>query len=369
MLPLLRRLYPLVALTLLTPLPMFGDDTGHVVTAMVLRDPVIRLPISGNALVRQTVEVDLQEGSNVVSFAFGRLEIPLDTLELEVLSPSEAVAVRDMRIAPDSRDTVRWELAADEACRATLAIRHPLKGIEWRVEYAAVINRDAETLDISANAILTNNSKLEFAGARLEIPGGHEVVTDLKQSDTFQLPLFTATGVPCRSLFVYDPSRYGGSTTAVLRVLRDRGDRFSAGPLMAGKVRIYGPGAPAAYIGEDELPYLPPHESVDMKLGALPGVTVARKLVKSAQVGVKSDIRKKLVLFNQDDEVEFEVKNLCKSPVVLYIRDKIADDWAILRHSMPFEKIDAGTVEFVVSVQANETRKFTYVARRFNLQP
>ena len=358
-----------LVVTLALCLPVRADATGHVATAIEPADPEIRLPLTGDALVRRTATVALQAGPNLLAFPFGRLEIPLDTLELEVVSPAEGVTIADTFITPDARDTVQWVLSADEACEATLAVAHPLKGIEWRVEYTATMHREAEALSVGADIVLTNKSKLEFPAARLELPTGGRVSTALRQNDTFQLPAFTAEAVPYRSLFIYDPARFGGTVTAVLRVLRDRDDPFSTGPLPAGKVRIYAPGQPAAYVGEDAFGYLPPRESVDLKLGPVPDVTVARKLVKSTQVEVRSDVRNKLVLFHQDDEVEFEVKNLRRASLVLHVRDRIEGDWTILRHSLPFERIDAATVEFVIPLGAGETRKLGYTARRHNLQP
>lgn len=350
-------------------LPLGADDTGHVATALDLADPEIRLPLAGDALVRRTATMALQAGPNLLAFPFGRLDMTLDALELEVVSPAEGVTITDTFITPDARDTVQWVLSAREPCEVTIVVAHPLKGIEWRVEYTATMHREAEALSIGADIVLTNKSKLEFPAARLEMPTGGRVSTALRQNDTFQLPVFIADAVLYRSLFVYDPARFGGTVTAVLRVLRDRDDPFSTGPLPAGKVRIYAPGQPAAYVGEDALPYLPPRESVDLKLGAVPDVTVARKILKSSQVEVRSDVRNKLVLFHQDDEVEFEVKNLRRAPLVLHVRDRIEGDWTILRHSLPFERIDAATVEFVVPLGAGETRKLGYTARRHNLQP
>lgn len=350
-------------------LPVGADDTGHVATAVALAEPEIRLPPAGDALVRRTATVALQAGPNLLAFPFGRLDIPLDALELDVVAPAEGVTISDTFIAPDARDTVQWVLSADEEREATLAIAHPLKGIEWRVEYTATMHREAEALTVGADIVLANKSKLDFPAARLELPTGDRVSTALRQNDTFQLAVFAAEAIPYRSLFVYDPARFGGTVTAVLRVLRDRDDPFSTGALPSGRVRIYAPGQPAAYVGEDTIGYLPPRESVDLRLGPVPEVTVARKLVKSTQVEVRSDVRNKLVLFHQDDEVELEVRNLRRSPLVLHVRDRIEGDWSILRHSLPYERIDAATVEFVIPLAAGETRKLAYTARRHNLEP
>ena len=141
------------------------------------------------------------------------------------------------------------------------------------------------------------------------------------------------------------------------------------GPVPAGKVRMYGPGSPGVYLGEADIPYLAPREPVDIKLGAVPDVPVARKLVSATKIDTKSDARDKLVLFNEDDAVELEVKNLRKVPVELLVRDDIAGDWSIVNQSDPFKRVDVDTIEFSVKLEPGETRKVTYTARRYNLQP
>jgi len=56
-------------------------------------------------------------------------------------------------------------------------------------------------------------------------------------------------------------------------------------------------------------------------------------------------------------------------PVELLVRDDIAGDWSIVNQSDPFKRVDVDTIEFSVKLEPGETRKVTYTARRYNLQP
>ncbi len=313
-----RAVNVLVALLLAMSLaPASADEPGHITTADVLENPEILLPLSGDAYLRRTATVDLAPGMNLLTFAFGQLSIPLDKLEIAIVAPSEGVGIKALTIAPEAGTVVRLEIAAEKACEATILMAFPLKGIEWRCAYTATIDRDRETLDISAAVVFTNKSKIEFEMARVELPGGHIVTTPLRLNETFEVPLFSADAVAYRAAFIYDPARYSGGTTAILAVMRDRDDIFCSRPVPTGSLRLFATGSSATDLGSTTLPYLAPHEPVDIRLGTVPEVTVGRKVLASTQVDVSKDIRNKLVLFHQDDTVEFEVKNARKTPVVL----------------------------------------------------
>lgn len=359
----------LLFVCILTTGLLTADEMGHLVTVTELADPVLIVPLSGDTVLQQTVALSLDGGTNRLSFAFGRLEIPLDRLQVQVVRPTEGVSLSEVAINPAIRDTAQWTVVAAYPCRAELAVSYPLKGIEWRVEYSAQINRETETLDITAKVILTNRSRLDFPAVTIRLPGGDVLTTRLRQNETCQAPLYAAEGVPYRPVFIYDPPRYGASTVGLLRVSRDREDRFGSQLVVPGRIRLWLPAPPATCVGEDTLSYLPPREPVDIKLGTIPQLSVTRRLVRADQQDVKSDIRGRLVLFNEEDEVEFEVQNQLRSPVVLHLRDRLVGDWVMVRSAGPFEKLDAETIELVTQIAAGETRKISYVARRLNLEP
>ena len=354
--------------SMVTALPV-AAGAGHLTVAFEPAHPHLRLPFTGDAILTRTVTLPLQAGPNVVSFPFGRLDIPLDAVELDIPETAEGVQAGDVTIAPDARDTAQWLIHAEEACEVGLILTHPLKGIEWRVEYQATVNAETETLDVAGHLSLTNKSRLSFPEVRLELPTGTVETTPLPQQETLQLLLLEVAGIPYRPLFVHDTARFGGAVTALARVVRNGDDIFSSRAVPPGRVSIYGPGRPAVYVGEDTIPYLPPREAVELKLGAVPDVSVSRKLASSTQVEVRTDVRNRLVLFHQDDNVEFEVKNLRRVPLVVNLRDRVQGDWDLLLHSLPFERVDADQMEFLVHVAPGETHRVTYTARRHNLEP
>ena len=360
--------YPLLICVMLLMCRLAGAQSGGVVTVSMPGDPVLWLPATGDALLQQTYPIHLSAEATTFTFAFGRLDVPLDGLDIRV-DPPDAAEVTGITIAPNAGDTVRLDLAAPADRDASLIVTHPLRGIERRIAYAATINSGAATVDVTAKLVLCNKSKLAFSAAKLVLPGGHEVTTALPLNETFELPVYTNAGIPYEPVFIYDPPKYGGAVAALLRVPRDGDGAFASSPVVGGKVTFTSSGAPGAWIGEDTLPYLPPHEKVDLRIAALSDITVARRLVRSTQVDMKTDIRDKLVLYSLEDEVQLEVHNPRQVPVVVIVRDAIPGDWQMLNNSAPYAKPAADTVEFAVSLQPGEGRVISYVAKRTNIQP
>jgi hypothetical protein len=363
-----RRVLPLACLLILPVLAGAGEP-AHLAATQLPSGPVLCLSVSGDALLHQRLEVDLAAGPNTLAYPFGRLDVALDALDVQPVSPETGLTLSEVSLTPDARDTAVWQLTADKACRATLQLRHPLKGLEWRLEYAVTLSRDARTCSVAANLVVTNRSKLVFDNVLLRLPGGQQLQTALAQNETFQKRLFMAEEVACEPMTVYDPARYGSAVAAVLRLPRTGNDPFGAGLLTAGKVRFYSGDETHAYLGEDNLPLVAPHERVDLKVGTVPEITATRKVAKTSQLDVKTDIRDKLALYNQEDDIEVELRNQRKTPVSLILRDKFDGDWSLLRPSVPGTRLDADVAEFTVSLEPSEVRKVTYTVRRANQQP
>lgn len=362
------RLLALIAL-MLCAANLTADQPGHVVASTTPRGPELTLPLSGDAFLRQMVSADLSAGMNTLAFPFGRLEVPIERLQVSVATPPTGVRMVDVRFAPDARDTVLWDLEAESAGEAVFALAYPLKGIEWRCEYVGSLDQAERSLALRGRVSFTNRSKIEFDSVLVGLPGGHTVATKLKQNETFQMDFLPESKLPYTSSLIFDAAKYGGSVMAVLKLARDDETCFSAMAVPGGRLRIFAPGKGGMLLGEDTLPYLPPREEAEVRLGPVPEITVARKVLSSTKVDEKTDIRNKLVLFHQDDEVELEIKNQRPDPVSLIVRDRISDDWRMMKHSAPYVKANADTIAFSVDLEGGAATKITYTARRHNLQP
>lgn len=359
----------LLAVLCLAAVPAGAQESGIFGPTLDAGYPTLRLPLSGDAYLLRTFPLELPAGETVVAYSFARFETPLDAVRFEVLSPAAGVEISRATLAPDSKDTVRWTLTAREAARAQVRLGHPLKGVEWRVEYVAELDRTRQKLALSAQFFVTNRTKIDWRGAQVRFPDGTCATLDLVQGQSAQVPVVVGAEIPYEAVLAYDPARYGNGVTPVIRVVREGTDAFSARCLPAGKVRVFAAGTPREYLGEDSLAFLPASEPLEIKLPAVSDVQVSRRVAKSTQVEPRTDIRDKVVLYHQDDEIEYEVRNLRRVPVTVMVRDKLDGDWNIQKSSMPITKADADSAEWSLTLHAGETQKVTYTVRRLNQQP
>jgi hypothetical protein len=346
-----------------------AQEPGLFGPTVQLDAPTLYLPLSGDAYVVRAFTLDLPPGETVIAYPFARFETPLDAVRFEVLSPTSGVQVGGAMLAPESKDVVRWSLTARDRTRAQARISHPLKGVEWRIEYTADLDRTRQKLTLNGQFFLTNRSIIDWHGTRVQFPDGTGATVELPQGQSTQIPVAVAAEIPYEAALVCDPARYGNGVTPIIRAVREGGDAFSRRPLLPGKVRIFAAGVPREYLGEDRLPFLPASEPLEMNLPAVNDVVVVRRVAKSTQVEPRTDIRDKVVLYHQDDELEYEVRNLRRVPVMILVRDKFDGDWIVTKTNVPVNKADADTAEWSVTVQAGETRQVTYTVRRLNQQP
>jgi hypothetical protein len=359
----------LLAVLCLAAVTANAQEPGVIGPILDLGAPTIRVALTGDAYLLRTCKLDLPAGKTVVAYPFARFDTPLDAVRIEVLSPAAGVELSGTTLAPDSKDVVRWTLTAREATAAQIRITHALKGVDWRIEYGADLDRAAQKLNLSGQFIVTNKTKLDWRGAQVQLPDGTCVALDLEQGQTAQIPVAVGAGIAYDCTLMYDPSRYGNNVTPVIRALRDGTDAFCGRRLLAGKVRIFAAGTPREYLGDDSLALLPSAEPLEIKLPGVSDVQVARRVAKSTQVEPRTDIRDKVILFTQDDDIEYEIRNLRRAPVTLLVRDKLDGDWGVQKSSLTVTKTDGDTAEWTTSLQPGETQKVTYTIRRLNQQP
>ncbi|MCD6360161.1 MAG: hypothetical protein J7M38_04790, partial [Armatimonadetes bacterium] len=188
-----------------------------------------------------------------------------------------------------------------------------------------------------------------------------------------------------RSL-VYDKTKYGDTPVEILRVDAE-GIALPAPPpvaavapemlpgptpvsLEAGAVRIYAaPEMGGEFIGSATIPYLPHGEDLELKLGPAAGILVERVRKTTREVNVRRDAHNKIAVYDVEEQWRLRAHNLRSTPVELTILEHPEGTWRVQRADLPHEKRDAGTVAFMLPLQAGEERELTWTLRLINLQP
>ena len=153
-------------------------------------------------------------------------------------------------------------------------------------------------------------------------------------------------------------------------LLRNGASDFDRLPLPAGRLRAFVATASSpTFIGESSLRYAPAREKVEIDLGAVTDITVTRTRLRADQLNARSDVYRKLVLFDLEEEWELQIENHRPSAAVLLLDEHLSGEWQMQKVNNPFAKLEAGTIEFALKLAAGEKTKLNYVARRLNVEP
>lgn len=356
-----------VGLTMLLMGIASGADLGTVAAPS---GPEIVFTRQAGAVLRREFAVQVQTGSNRFVFDFGRYEIDPAGLTLRVLSPTEDVQVSSREISAKQPGQAVFLLEAKRPGQARLRLCYPLKGLETEVAYTALLLPRQQTLTLEAQVTLRNGSKQALPHVQVVLGSGHRLTAELDQGESVQQTLFRQDNVPYQSAYLYDNARFKDSVRALVRLQRDGTGEFDRLPLPAGKLRAFVvSGSSPTFIGESALRYTPAHEKLEMDLGGVPDLTVVRTRLRADQSNARTDVYRKLVLFDLEEEWELQLENHRLNSATLLLDEHLPGEWQMQKVSGPFEKLEAGTIEFAVKLAPGEKTKLTYVVKRLNVEP
>ncbi len=324
-----------------------------------------------------------------------------------------------------SRPTLVWDINAEKAGKQTTRVSYQTTGITWWADYNIVFTegKDANSgiLDIGAWVSILNACGAAFPEAKLKLIagdvhrapppqspmafGGAEVMTmrksaapagfeekaffeyhlytlgrpaTLPDNATKQIELFeTARGVPCEKVLVYyglgagfpgwfgytmTDRNYGQQSNKKVDIylqFKNSKDVGMGMPLPSGRIRV-SKADPAddtlEFIGEDVIDHTSKDELVRIKLGEAFDVVGERR-----QVDFKIDTTRKTM----DEEIEIKVRNHKDEPVKVIIRESLFRglQWTITKKSEDFEKVDAHTIHFPVTIPKDGEAVVRYTVR------
>lgn len=306
-----------------------------------------------------------------------------------------------------SQPTLLWLLENRGPTRHAIETSYLTQGINWKADYVAVLDSKNKRLDLSGWVTLDNQSGATYQNARLKLVAGdvNRVVerygaadamrvlgeaaaksapasfneesffeyhlyslqrrTTIKDKQTKQVSLLTASGIPVQKRFFYYGSqqylrgRYGvpisNQKIGVYVEIANKKEHNLGMPLPKGTLRVYKTDSDGSlqFIGEDRIDHTPKDESVKIKMGDAFDIVGERKQTDWRKIGYR--------LY----EVAFEIslRNHKDEPVIVSVIEPMLSDWSILHSSHAFEKIEAHTVQFDIPVGKDGETKLTYRAR------
>ena len=289
-----------------------------------------------------------------------------------------------------AKPTLVWLLRNQTAAAQRVEASYLTGGITWKADYVLVVNDTDTRSDLTGWVTIDNKSGATYANAALKLVAGDvnrardprregrlmelaakaasvreasrdfaeegffeyhlytlDGRTTLKNQQTKQLALLSATDVPVTKHLVYYGAQdyyrtsYGAplanQKVSVLLELKNGKEQRLGVPLPKGKVRVYkaDAGGSQQFIGEDWIDHTPLNERVKIKLGA--GLW----------------------------EVEWEIalRNHKTQEQSVTVIEPVPGDWQVLNSTHAWEKPEAHTLRFTVVVPKEGAAKIVYRVR------
>ncbi len=364
-------------------------------------------------------EVERINGT-LLSAQGGSLILQRDTGEVLSLSNYSNVSFPSLPGGLITKPTLVWLVNAKQAGSHDTRVSYQTKGITWWSDYNITLreSEDKCAMDLSSWVTIVNQSGGSYPAAQLKLVAGevnrapsppqnsapmmkarggvslnedqgfsesslfeYHLYTlgrrsDLPDNSTKQLELFpTAIDVACKKQLVFTASPtasgywsqpiadqgYGATTTgtvgAYLEFDNKQANQLGV-PLPAGRMRVNQASADGSleFIGEDVIKHTPRNETVRIKLGNSFDVVGERR-----QTGFTVDSNGKTI----DETFEISVRNRKTSASTVVVREYLYrwSNWKITAKNHDFDKRDAQTIDFPLTIPADGEAKLTYSVR------
>jgi hypothetical protein len=280
-------------------------------------------------------------------------------------------------------------------------------GITWKADYVVVLNARDNGGDLSGWVTIDNKSGATYADAALKLVAGdvHRAVTrqemrdalelagkaavaeaprqfqqeaffeyhlysldgrtTIKQNQTKQISLLDAAEIPIKKEFrFYGASQYyrgplgtplSNQKVGVFLEIANKEQYRLGMPLPKGTVRVYKAAADKSlqFIGEDVIDHTPKDEKVKIKMGEAFDVVGER---------TQRDWRK-IASGIYETEWDVQIRNHKKEDVQVTIIEPVPGDWEVIRTSHPYDKVEAHTLQYVVTVPKDGKTTVNYRVR------
>ncbi|MGH7376154.1 MAG: DUF4139 domain-containing protein [Candidatus Methylomirabilales bacterium] len=279
-------------------------------------------------------------------------------------------------------------------------------GITWKADYVVVLNAKDNGGDLSGWVTIDNKSGATYPDAALKLVAGDihraqtgrgmrdaleqaskaaaevprqfqqeaffeyhlyslDSRTTLKQNQTKQISLLNVAEIPIKKeLRYYGASQYyrsqlgtplSNQKVSVFLEIANKEQHRLGMPLPKGTIRVYKAASDRSlqFIGEDIIDHTPKDEKVKIKMGEAFDVVGER---------TQRDWRK-IAPGLYETEWDVQLRNHKQEDVQVTIIEPVPGDWEVVRSSHPYEKIEAHTLQYVVTVPKDGKTTVNYRVR------
>ncbi len=357
----------------------------------------------------QTKDGKLYEG-NLLSFDQNQIIIGTGKQSeiINLIQRDENLQIISFPSLPEeliTKPTLSWEVISEKAGEQVAEISFLTEGINWSVDYIAVVNDNDTKLDLSGWVSINNQSGATYKEAKLKLVAGEihrarkeetDVIREkrvmmaagaeeegfketpffeyhlyslprlvtLKDKQIKQISLLSAPGAGVGKLYIFDVSNpYGWITRGDkkkvnIKLELENSAKVGLGmALPKGKVRVYkaDPDGSLQFVGEDLIDHTPKDEKLRLYVGDAFDVVGARTHLKTEMISQRM----------QDDTYEIKLNNHKDKDIEVTVVEHMTRgrEWRIVQASHDFVQKDAYTVEFKVAVGKDKETVIAYTVR------
>ncbi|MDM7920625.1 MAG: DUF4139 domain-containing protein [Methanosarcina sp.] len=303
---------------------------------------------------------------------------------------------------PDSaglltKPTLVWQVYSPVSGSRDVLTSYLTGGMSWNADYIVKTNADDTKADIQGWVSVDNQAGTTYEDARLKLVAGEvhriavpepiyyegnveeaevayevekggfaeesffeyhlytlERAATLKNNEVKQISLLSADSVPLEKELIFDASK--SSDVQVVLNLTNSKQKGLGMPLPAGVVRVYKADSEGQlqFLGEDSIDHTPKDEEIEIVVGNSFDVTGTRTQTDYRRVS--DDVWR--------ESYEIELKNHKSQSQKIRVVEHFYGDWEITTTSDTYEKTDAYTAEWEVTVPADGSKKVTFTVER-----
>lgn len=283
--------------------------------------------------------------------------------------------------------TLNVKVMSKSSAEITLSLGYKMENLRWSCSYDLIYDEGEGEIDLTGVAHVVNNSDSSFVHSDLTLVAGKPLArdsgptmrlmskaegeaespavssaplfeyhsyhvnypVDLAGDSSVNLPLISSDKVSVAKQYVYERARYPGILAQL--EFENTEENGLGQPLPSGAVSVYKEGETGLkFIGEDSITDTPSDQPVTLSLGRAFDILGQATVLDRTKVG--DNIYR--------EKVEIELTNRKDGAVTVEVIENLRGTWEILNASEKYEQLDSQRVSFVIDVEGDSVRSFTY---------
>lgn len=372
----MRSLFIIALITIFATTPALARTK---LVTLPARDAVrVHLENPAGTLVEEVRTLPLQKGSNDVDFSWKGVQVDSGSFQLHLLDGGESVRLIAFSYPPNESAIVA-RLYSDTAREVQVRIAYLLSGISITPSYRATADRAEKVLDFATFVKISNHSGEDLVDSAFGVGYGTEYKRSLQHEEAREMEV-TRSAPPVKRMFVWDsrlkphdPEDAGNTIGIPVYYVLENNKENGLGnqPLLAGKVRIFQEDSigTTAFLGEDWGKFTAVGDKMEIYVGDSRDIKVRRRVLKSQEKDVRRNYFQQKILFDREENVQYDIENFRDKPLELTIRDYHRGHWEITEKSHNFERKTAEKFEFILTIPAKAKEKLTYTIVERHIRP